>query len=184
MLRLLLTLALVTPTSAVCWRGRVWTPTGRRRIPVTRTGDTGARAGNGGRSSLCFARRMSGIVTSNSRERTDTPGSAGWKGRWWANTGTADRVDPPLDLMRPSTLQNAVVNGERILVGGAYTADQRPGSRYGWLLRPGLGLGLHPIRVAIHQVVPPGSLTPPRLSSSSFLTGSCIEVAPASNAAR
>ena len=80
-----------------------------------------------------------------SRERTDTPGSAGWKGRWWANTGTADRVDPPLDLMRPSTLQNAVVNGERILVGGAYTADQRPwgaatdgfcGPVWGWDFTP------------------------------------------------
>ena len=42
--------------------------------------------------------------------------------------------------------------------------------------------GLHPTRVAIHHVVPPGSITPPRLSSSSFRTGSCTEVAPASNA--
>src|SRR5262249_26767627 len=34
--------------------------------------------------------------------------------------------------------------------------------------------------VAIHHVVPPASLTPPRLSSSCFLTGSCTETAPAS----
>lgn len=38
--------------------------------------------------------------------------------------------------------------------------------------------------VAIHQVVPPGSLTPPRLSSSCFLIGSCTDVAPASRAFR
>src|SRR5262249_33790285 len=38
--------------------------------------------------------------------------------------------------------------------------------------------------VAIHQVVPPASLTPPRLSSSCFLTGSCTETAPASMAFR
>src|SRR5262245_1547462 len=32
--------------------------------------------------------------------------------------------------------------------------------------------------VAIHQMVPPASLMPPRLSSSCFLTGSCTETAP------
>ena len=38
------------------------------------------------------------------------------------------------------------------------------------------------IFVPIHHVVPPASLTPPRLSGSSFLTGSCTDVAPASSA--
>jgi DNA-binding transcriptional ArsR family regulator len=36
--------------------------------------------------------------------------------------------------------------------------------------------------VAIHHVVPPASLTPPRLSSPSFRTGSCTDVAPAASA--
>ena len=38
--------------------------------------------------------------------------------------------------------------------------------------------------VAIHQVVPPSSITPPRLSASSFFTGSCTENAPAASARR
>jgi hypothetical protein len=38
--------------------------------------------------------------------------------------------------------------------------------------------------VPIHQVVPPGSRNPPRLSSSPFLTGSCTDAAPASSARR
>ena len=38
------------------------------------------------------------------------------------------------------------------------------------------------IFVPIHHVVPPASFTPPRLSGSSFLTGSCTDVAPASSA--
>lgn len=42
----------------------------------------------------------------------------------------------------------------------------------------------YPTRVEIHHVVPPGSFTPPRLSSSSFLTGSWTEVAPAASARR
>ena len=36
--------------------------------------------------------------------------------------------------------------------------------------------------VAIHQVVPPASFTPPRLSASSFFTGACTDIAPASRA--
>jgi hypothetical protein len=40
----------------------------------------------------------------------------------------------------------------------------------------------YPTLVAIHHVVPPASFTPPRLSSSSFLTGSCTDVAPAASA--
>ena len=38
-----------------------------------------------------------------------------------------DVVDQPLDLARPSTLQYAVIDGERVLVGVAYTIYQRPG---------------------------------------------------------
>lgn len=38
-----------------------------------------------------------------------------------------DLVRRPLDLGRPSTLQYAVVGGERVLVGVAYTLYQRPG---------------------------------------------------------
>ena len=38
-----------------------------------------------------------------------------------------DRVMEPLDLARPSTLQYATVDGERVLIGVAYTVYQRPG---------------------------------------------------------
>ena len=37
-----------------------------------------------------------------------------------------DLVDRPLDLTRPSTLQYAVIDGERVLIGVAYTLYQRP----------------------------------------------------------
>ena len=40
----------------------------------------------------------------------------------------------------------------------------------------------HPTLVAIHQVVPPLSLTPPRLSSSCFFRGSWTDSAPAARA--
>src|SRR5687767_2172267 len=39
----------------------------------------------------------------------------------------ADLVRAPLDLRRPSTLQYAVIDGQRVLVGVAYTVYQRPG---------------------------------------------------------
>ncbi len=42
------------------------------------------------------------------------------------------------------------------------------------------GFTVYSTLVAIHQVVPPGSVTPPRLSSSSFFVGACTEVAPQS----
>ena len=38
-----------------------------------------------------------------------------------------EQVAEPLDLTRPSTLQYALVDGERVLVGVAYTLYQRPG---------------------------------------------------------
>src|SRR5688572_12952076 len=38
-----------------------------------------------------------------------------------------DLVRAPLDLRRPSTLQYAVLDGQRVLVGVAYTVYQRPG---------------------------------------------------------
>lgn len=38
-----------------------------------------------------------------------------------------DLLDQPLDLRRPSTLQYAVIRGERVLVGVAYTVYQKPG---------------------------------------------------------
>src|SRR5690606_41320645 len=44
--------------------------------------------------------------------------------------------------------------------------------------------GAHATFVAIHQVVPPASRTPPRLSSSSFFTASRTHVAPAASARR
>ncbi len=54
------------------------------------------------------------------------------------------------------------------------------------LVRPHSGsrqcVPLYSTRVAIHHVVPPASLTPPRLSSSSFFSGVCTEVAPSASA--
>lgn len=38
-----------------------------------------------------------------------------------------DLVNEPLDLAHPSTLQYAVINGERRLIGVAYTVYERPG---------------------------------------------------------
>ena len=46
----------------------------------------------------------------------------------------------------------------------------------------GHALSAYPTRVEIHQVVPPASLIPPRLSSSPFCSGACTDSAPSASA--